>query len=399
LTDAALSGLDLPGLNVAASELTFVERLERVALQATIRNTIQFGSNVALYGQDPGDAAVSLARNLGADVVGAMVAYEIGQAYTDVKDTTLGYIGHKVAHAALGCATGAIAGTSCSSRAVGAAVAEMAAEAMLGNLNPADYTVAELGALKERLKGFSKMTAATAAALAGLDANEAADAADVAVENNWGETPWDLFSLAVSLEEYGIVFNDENSTLVDRLLAGAAVVFDGAMVAVPGLFGGAGVILKAERVGKNVVVRATAEVGESGAKVAVDAKTGLRTEFYNAAGQATKMRDPLTNQVIDIPSGVSIHKDHIFPKDAIKDLPGFKDLNKVQRKLVENNPINYQPLPASLNCSKGCRVQGTETPWITYKGTPIDAGYSTWLRDEQNQMEKLLVEQINGMKG
>ncbi|WP_413206941.1 DUF637 domain-containing protein [Rhodospirillum sp. A1_3_36] len=102
VTDAALSELDLPGLNVAASELSFVERLERVALQATIRNTIEFGSNVALFGQDPGDAAVSLARSLAADVVGAMVTSELGALYSGYDDTMSGYVGHKIASAAVG---------------------------------------------------------------------------------------------------------------------------------------------------------------------------------------------------------------------------------------------------------------------------------------------------------
>ncbi|WP_413208513.1 HNH/ENDO VII family nuclease, partial [Rhodospirillum sp. A1_3_36] len=175
---------------------------------------------------------------------------------------TLGYIGHKVAHAALGCATGAIAGTSCSSRAVGAAVAEMAAEAYLGSLDTTKYTGADLDAVRAQVTQVSKLAAATAATLAGLDANEASGAGQVAVENNALETLWDLFSLGVSVAELGFTITDENSDLLDVLLAGGAVVLDGAALLLPFIPGGVGVILKTERIGKNVVVRAEADAAE-----------------------------------------------------------------------------------------------------------------------------------------
>ncbi|WP_413208534.1 DUF637 domain-containing protein, partial [Rhodospirillum sp. A1_3_36] len=190
LTDAALSGLDLPGLNVAASELTFVERLERVALQATIRNTIQFGSNVALYGQDPGEAALAMTRSLGADVVGAMVAYEMGALVSGYQDTTLGYIGDKVAQAAVGCATGAIAGGSCTSRALGAALSAMAMDAYLGELDRSAYTAEEWFAIQQRMSKIGELAAALGATLTGQNADEAVAAAQNVAENSGKDLDW-----------------------------------------------------------------------------------------------------------------------------------------------------------------------------------------------------------------
>jgi len=42
---------------------------------------------------------------------------------------------------------------------------------------------------------------------------------------------------------------------------------------------------------------------------------------------------------------------------------------------------NLQPLPKSLNSSKGALDPGN--PWTTYKGNPLDADYAANLRTQQ----------------
>ncbi|WP_234710613.1 hemagglutinin repeat-containing protein [Sinorhizobium arboris] len=122
---------------------------------------------------------------------------------------------------------------------------------------------------------------------------------------------------------------------------------------------------------------------------------GYRTEFYDDAGNPIKWRNPLTNEVEDIPTGMNLHRDHILPKDAVQKLPGFDQLTPAEQKLVLNEPRNIQPLDASMNCSKGCTVEGTDRPWPTYKGQPVSTEYRQWLFEEQQKMRTSLQDKVD----
>jgi len=90
------------------------------------------------------------------------------------------YIAHKVAHAVAGCAAAAANKGKCQDGAIGAAVGEIAGEALLNGRKSTDLTPEEHG----QVIAYSKLIAGTAAAVAGGDADAAAKAAEVAVKNN-----------------------------------------------------------------------------------------------------------------------------------------------------------------------------------------------------------------------
>lgn len=94
-----------------------------------------------------------------------------------------------------------------------------------------------------------------------------------------------------------------------------------------------------------------------------------------------------------MPTDVSIHQDHIYPKKNISQLEGYDRLTTAERKLIETDPMNMQPLPASYNCSKNCRSFDTD-PWERYKTEELDPDYMDWLEDQQLLMRDHLQERI-----
>ncbi|MGH6861675.1 MAG: hypothetical protein ACRECY_15590, partial [Phyllobacterium sp.] len=125
---------------------------------------------------------------------------------------------------------------------------------------------------------------------------------------------------------------------------------------------------------------------------------GYRTEFYDVNGKPIQWRNPLTNQIEDIPPGMNMHKDHILPIKAIKEIAGFDKLSTAQQKAILNDPRNFQPLDGAINCSKGCKVEGSGNEWLTYKRQPLNPDYLRWLKEQQDDMRTQLQEAVNGMK-
>ncbi len=126
-------------------------------------------------------------------------------------------------------------------------------------------------------------------------------------------------------------------------------------------------------------------------------QSGHRADFYDEAGNPLKWRNPLTNQIEDIPPGMNLHKDHLFPIKEIEDLRDFGKLSPAQQKQLLNDPMNYQPMEGSMNCSKGCKVEGTPNQWDTYKGQPLSPEYKQWLEKEQDKMKIHFEELIKNM--
>ncbi|WP_256443904.1 hemagglutinin repeat-containing protein [Ochrobactrum sp. BTU1] len=125
--------------------------------------------------------------------------------------------------------------------------------------------------------------------------------------------------------------------------------------------------------------------------------TGYRTELYDIAGKPVKWMNPLTGKLEDIPTGVNFHKDHIFPKNGIKNLQDFDMLTPSQQRELLNDPRNFQPLEGSINCSKGCKIEGTPNEWPTYKGQPLDPAYRDWLKSEQENLNDYFQDKISSM--
>ena len=74
-------------------------------------------------------------------------------------------------------------------------------------------------------------------------------------------------------------------------------------------------------------------------------------------------------------------------------------MSPAQKAALLKDPQNFQPLNASMNCSKGCRmVDGSLGPWDEYKGRPLNAAYKKWLQREQNNMRDYLEQKIKELK-
>ena len=100
---------------------------------------------------------------------------ELAQNIKPLEDVN--YVLHKVAHAAAGCAIGALQ-KSCEAGAIGAAVGEVVAE----QLNDGTKTLTSIE--KEQIINQSKLIAGVVAAYAGYDVDVATMSADMAVRNN-----------------------------------------------------------------------------------------------------------------------------------------------------------------------------------------------------------------------
>ena len=195
----------LAGLDKALPQnAAFADRVVHSLQQNLIRSTVQAGVSTAIQGGKLDDALVAALRQSAAATLGEVVATEIGRAYADAaKDgkNPVEFVVHKVAHAALGCATGAIASGDCGSGAIGGAVGETVSEAYF-SAEQQEALAAELaelvesgelkpGELRSRVESWrnrgidvSRVAAGLSAALAGGDVDVAADTAGTAVRNN-----------------------------------------------------------------------------------------------------------------------------------------------------------------------------------------------------------------------
>lgn len=122
---------------------------------------------------------VALLAGLAGTLQGEL-AGQIGESLDKVDPSIIEYAIHKIAHAAAGCATGAIV-KQCEAGAIGAAVGEIVAELMIPDGKTSlDLTDTE----RTNIKDTSRLVAGVTAAYAGYDVNMAANSANIAVENN-----------------------------------------------------------------------------------------------------------------------------------------------------------------------------------------------------------------------
>ena len=99
-----------------------------------------------------------------------------------------------------------------------------------------------------------------------------------------------------------------------------------------------------------------------------------------------------------MPPGVESHRDHILPRAEFKNLKGYDSLNPAQKAALLKDPRNFQPLNASMNCSKGCKVvDGSLGQWDEYKGRPLNAAYKEWLQNEQRELRFYFEQKIEGL--
>jgi hypothetical protein len=102
--------------------------------------------------------------------------------------------------------------------------------------------------------------------------------------------------------------------------------------------------------------------------------------------------DPLTNTIMKAPTNEVMAVDHIFPSKEIVGLKGFDTLTRAQQTAILQDTLglgNLQPLPSSLNASKGPSLD-----WRVYKGQNLDAQYVKELATRQIDAQRAIERQI-----
>lgn len=196
VTAGVLQGAgDIAGIDLAAKDLP--GRIQAAALRTTVNTAVQS----TIGGQELGDALKTSLITAGTQVIGGELAEQIGEASKagQINDLT-----RYLAHAAVGCASGAATSGDCASGAGGAVVGEAAAdiykasvvdnwlaekfaEGQANNLTPEQVAAQiqpELAELRAKGVDIARLTAAMGVALAGGDPNVAADAGENAAEEN-----------------------------------------------------------------------------------------------------------------------------------------------------------------------------------------------------------------------
>nr|VFK11451.1 MAG: Haemagluttinin repeat-containing protein [Candidatus Kentron sp. LPFa]VFK24571.1 MAG: Haemagluttinin repeat-containing protein [Candidatus Kentron sp. LPFa] len=176
---SAASGVASHGMDSALGE-GLVADVQKTALKSTGRAVVE----TAVYGGDFRDRLGDNLKTGMVDLAGEKLAGKIG----DNKES-LGAVGHKTAHAALGCAMGAASGGQCAGGAggaVGAVAAETVAE-LYGDsrLATGDVDQDNLDDFKAKTKLVGELAAIGGAVLTDTDAESAVLAGTNAVENNY----------------------------------------------------------------------------------------------------------------------------------------------------------------------------------------------------------------------
>jgi filamentous hemagglutinin len=446
----ANTGLTSTAWNSINATSPFMDQLQKNLVNQLTTNVLQ----TALTGGNSKDYEKGLQTSL----LTAFITTGAAQGANAIGDMqangTLNALTHKLAHAIAGCAAGAAsasvaggsggsAGSGCGSGAIGAVIGEITAQSLTnGNLNNQDII------------NLSKLMSGLAAALVGGDVNLAATAGGNAAENNalsgarnkaavakivapkLKELDDQLLSGKLTQREYlaqiqaldieskkfdaaltlakqaekGQPLTSANATKIAQLAlelspAGTpesiaqlitgkesmtgeeANRFWAAIGCVPMLGGGIKVLAKGVDGGLDLI-----KVTLQGEKIVVN-EYKIGTQWADKAGNLTWL-NPLTNKIEPFVEGSKIHVDHILPQNAIKEARNFNLLPAdVQQRLL-NDPLNLQPMLASANCSKGCKVEGTGTGFFTWNGLPVDAGYGKYLAETQAAMRAKIEQEI-----
>ncbi len=96
-----------------------------------------------------------------------------------------------------------------------------------------------------------------------------------------------------------------------------------------------------------------------------------------------------------LPAAAKVHVDHVLPKNEIVNMRGFNRLPRSVQKQLLDDPQNLQPMLASANCSKGCRVEIGEEGWMCWNGQRVDATYRAELAELQEKFREKVRRAIN----
>jgi len=179
------------------------DRVVQDIQRGLIRATIKAGISTAIEGGKLDKSLADALRLEASSVLGKHVAQQIGGAY---KNGEIDKVSQLIAHAALGCATGAIATGDCKAGAVGGVAGEITADLLVqrwvkstlehyASLQDQPLTVDEAIALKTSLESdfeafkaqgihTARLASGLMAALVGGDVDTGSDAGGNAAENN-----------------------------------------------------------------------------------------------------------------------------------------------------------------------------------------------------------------------
>jgi hypothetical protein len=101
---------------------------------------------------------------------------------------------------------------------------------------------------------------------------------DGVLVHNYAETPWDAFSMAMGFVALDEAYKERDGFGV--VLAGTAIVADGAAFLLPVVPGGAGFLVKAGRTGKGLIKNA----GEASGVVTQEARAALNGPYIRKLG-------------------------------------------------------------------------------------------------------------------
>ena len=107
----------------------------------------------------------------------------------------------------------------------------------------------------------------------------------------------------------------------------------------------------------------------------------------------------MTNQREVIPAGANIHVDHILPIKEITRIENFEKLPRDIQNQILKDPENLQPMVASANCSKGCRIEADGNGWETWKDSQISRDYKDYLGRKQDEFRNKVTKMIREHKG
>lgn len=176
-------------------------RIARELKRELVQSSVDTALDVVILGQDLDEALAGNLRGAAAAAIGTVAAQRIGEAagQGDIDRAT-----QLIAHAALGCAVGAVGSDDCNSGAIGALSGEIAALIYTdAALRDPKRIKATLERWEERGLAISEIVGGLLAAAAGGSANVGADAGRNAAENNAFWIPFILIALYLTYEGEG----------------------------------------------------------------------------------------------------------------------------------------------------------------------------------------------------
>lgn len=353
LADVAGVGHELP------ADAPLADRIVQDIQQGLIRATVKAGVSTAIEGGKLDDNLLDAFRLEAASVLSENVAQEIGKAYHTGE---IDKVSQMIAHAALGCAAGAIAAGDCKAGAIGGVVGEVTAELVEQSIHNAlterDLTRDEAVVLVNNWRAsgvdVARVAAGLAAALAGGDVDAGADAGGNAAENNAFWIPV-IIVIGVILEATDKVLlasdavditvatyecNAGSQSSCDQAVAMAQQAATDAGIeltigsVIPGSKAGADLLRWVRKNADADTVRAIENATES-----ASASIGGKTCVYSCVVDGTTRYVGITDDI------ARRGAEHLRTKAIrIEQIDGLDNLSRADAKAVEQTLINYYGL-------------------------------------------------------